>query len=212
MIGENVDPTLASRSLVEVLVDVIKVQGEKVKPLAVAFYGESGSGKSVTAKALSLGLQELGYGVVRLQMDDYFFLPPQQNSQEREKDLSRVGLLEVDLATLDQHIRELKAGANQIQHPIIDFKQSTRVVETLSVPTPLDFIVVEGTYVNYLKEVDVRVFLERTYEETHIHRVARMREPDSELLREVLKIEHRIVQHNRHQADHIISKDFQLLQ
>ncbi len=212
MIGETVNADLADSQLMAELTEVIENDARaKGKPLVVAFYGESGSGKSVTAKALMFSLQAHGKNVVRLQMDDYFFLPPSENSAEREGDLSRVGPREVDLEMLDRHLKELKVGADEIRHPVIDFKNNTRIVERLCVPTPLDFILVEGTYVNLLSQVDLRVFLERTFEETHIHRVARMREPDSDVLKEVLKIEHQIVLGHRSQADHVISKDFRLL-
>jgi uridine kinase len=53
--------------------------------------GESGSGKSETAKALNDALEDEGINCVVLGQDDYFLLPPKSNDKKRREDDTWLG-------------------------------------------------------------------------------------------------------------------------
>ncbi len=211
MIGEKIDISKVSNQLLNDLVGIAE-RSKEVSPstTVISFYGESGSGKSVTAHALEHALEKRGHKVLLFQMDDYFKLPPKLNSQAREKDINHVGPQEVDLELLDNLVLSLKNGQTSIKRPIINFIENTVSQEQVELDSPLDFVIVEGTYLYLLKNDDIKFFIERTYQDTHVHRVSRMREPHTELIQKALEIEHSIISVQSNRANYIISKDFQL--
>ena len=211
MLGEKIDTSKASKILIDDLVKVISPVTKVSKPAIIAFCGESGSGKSVTAKATMQALVEKGLVVYLLQMDDYFRLPPQPTSELRQKSLLHVGPDEVDLQLLDQHIELIKLGHRDFELREMHFKGNQLWMRANDIPKKLDILIVEGTYVSLLEHVDKRIFLQRTYEQTHIHRTARMREPQTELIEKVLKIEHGIVKEFVKMADYVINNKFELV-
>ena len=212
MLGEKIDTTKAKPELIKELAGQLLNQAEQRPghPLAVAIAGESGSGKTVIAHALQEYLLGRGKMILLLQMDDYFILPPRANSARRQESLDNVGMGEVDLVQLDQNLLDIKAGDPQILKPLVDFHNSTKIEIQWDVPTKLDYVFVEGTYVTALNNVDLRIFISRSYQDTHVHRVARQREPQTELIEKVLEIEHQIIQTHKSQADVVISKFFEI--
>jgi hypothetical protein len=58
---------------------------------------------------------------------------------------------------------------------------------------PLQVLIVEGTYVLMLDDLDVRVFLEATHEDTHERRMARNRDIWEPIIDTILGIEHRLI-------------------
>ena len=67
---------------------------------------------------------------------------------------------------------------------------------------------VEGTYALLLAGLDLRVFLEATYEDTRARRKARARDVDSPFVERVLAIEHEIVARQIAVADVVIDGAF----
>ena len=63
----------------------------------VAVCGESGSGKTVTAKSLKMQLRDNGVSSCILHLDSYFKLPPTDNHKQRLAGLEWVGDKEVNL-------------------------------------------------------------------------------------------------------------------
>lgn len=157
----------------------------------VGVAGESGSGKSVTATGLAAALADVGLAAGVLHQDDYFVRPPQTNHRHREADLASVGPGEVDLARLADHVAAFRAGA-EVEGPLVDYP-GDRFVTQRHAFAPLQVLVVEGTYVLGLPDLDVRVFLTATHADTRPRRVARARDVDSPFVERVLAIEHALI-------------------
>lgn len=178
-------------------------------PHVVSIAGESGSGKSVLAAALVEELASRGFQGTALQQDDYFVLPPATNHQARLEDLGWVGPGEVRLELLDNHLRQAIDGAAELVKPLVLFDENRIVEERL----PLEgvrVLLVEGTYTSLLRNVDTRVFIDRTFRETRNARQARGREAQSEFLDRVLELEHRIISRHRERADLVVGRRYDL--
>jgi uridine kinase len=177
--------------------------------LVVGIGGESGSGKSVTAAALARELGAVGVRAGVIHQDDYFVRPPRTNHDYRCVDLSRVGPHEVDLARLQAHVAEFRAGRDGVAAPLSDHATDSFLVQRydFSATTAL---VVEGTYVLRLPEIDVRVFLEASYEDTRERRRARARDVDAPVVERILEIEHAIIAPQAADAHVLIDRDFRI--
>ena len=69
-------------------------------------------------------------------------------------------------------------------------------------------LVVEGTYVLGLDSLDVRIFMEATYTDSHSRRRARGRDVDSPFIERVLAIEHLAIAEQSTLADFLVDAHF----
>ncbi len=69
-------------------------------------------------------------------------------------------------------------------------------------------LIIEGTYVLPLKDMDIRIFLRATHEETRERRRARNRDIDAPIVDSVLRIEHTVISPQMQLADIVIDRDF----
>lgn len=173
----------------------------------VGVAGESGSGKSATASALARALTAAGWPAAVLHQDDYFVRPPRANHAHRLLDLAHVGPHEVDLARLAADVAAFRACRPDVEVPLVDYAADRFVTRSLDC-SALAVLVVEGTYVLRLDDLDVRIFLSATHEETRERRRARARDVDSPFVERVLAIEHRLIAPQAGRADLVIDRDF----
>jgi uridine kinase len=169
--------------------------------------GESGSGKSVTAICLARDLEAEGRATLVLHQDDYFHLPPRTNHEHRMRDLSRVGPQEVQLELLAGHVAAFRSRQANVDGPVVDYPNNRFLTQRLDLTTP-DVLLVEGTYALMLPDLDVRIFLEATHEETRERRAVRNRDIDEPMVDHVLAIEHQIIAAQRGHATLVIGRDF----
>lgn len=172
--------------------------------------GESGCGKSTLAVAIQQELEDKGGKVLILHMDDYFKLPPKSNHQNRLRDIDSIGPQEVHLDMLDCHIEQIRNG-EVLQKPLVDYQKDQIISETINIKN-YSLIIIEGTYVLSLKNIDVRIFMPRTYLDTRSDRLKRARDEMSDFNEEVLKIEHSIIKKHRHMADFLIDKNRRVIE
>ncbi|MEN8145293.1 MAG: hypothetical protein ABFS14_10125 [Gemmatimonadota bacterium] len=172
--------------------------------------GESCAGKSVTAPALAAEFSGAGVQAAVLDQDGYFLLPPRANHLARSTDLSRVGPQEVDLGRLEQHIAAYRDGAEFVDVPVTDRKTDTFVSRRLSL-AGVRVLIVEGTYVLSLPDLDARLFLSGTYQETWDRRRQRNRDQDEPVIGEVLAIEHQLIVTYKEVADIVVDCDLRVL-
>lgn len=169
--------------------------------------GESGSGKSETAKALAEALEARGVACGIYQQDDYFVLPPKSNDKKRREDIAWVGTQEVRLDLLDAHLAAALAGADEVKKPLVIYDDDVITEETMDL-RGLKVLIAEGTYTTLLEHVDTRVFIARTRLETLEARRKRGREAIEPFIEKVLEIEHAIISPQAARAHVVISKDY----
>lgn len=175
--------------------------------LAVSIGGESGSGKSELAIAITEALEEHGIGSLIIQQDDYFVYPPRTNDAKRREDINHVGVAEVRLALLDDHVQAILNGAKTIEKPLVVY-QDNRITKEILPLDGVNIMIVEGTYTTLLKNVHSRIFIDQTYKQTRSARLKRNREPSDPFLERVLEIEHEIISTHKCLADIIITESF----
>lgn len=119
----------AYREDVDTAVEMIANRGEQVKVVIIS--GPSSSGKTTTTIKLGAHLQRLGFNLVTLNVDNYFFdLSIHPRDEFGDYDFETPQALDLDL--INRHLEELIQG-HEVQIPHYDFKTGMRAPET----TPL---------------------------------------------------------------------------
>jgi uridine kinase len=197
--------TAAARAVYGLLAgDIKRTPGRFV----VAVGGESGAGKSEVAAELGRLAAEDGVPAVVIQQDDYFVLPPKTNDRKRREDFAWVGPGEVRLALLDEDLARARDAAEaELTKPLSLFDEDALAAETVPLAGVM-LIIVEGTYVTSLRNVDRRVFIDRDYRATREARAERGREGQDDFLERVLAREHEFVSKLKEGADIVINEDY----
>ncbi len=173
----------------------------------VGVAGESGSGKSVGASSLAHELSAQHYQPRVIYQDDYFVRPPRTNHEFRRLDVdANVGPHEVNLALIAEHIAAFRAGRDVVA-PLVDYPGNRFVTQPMDF-AGADLLIVEGTYVLQLADLDARIFYSATHEETRERRRARNRDIDDPVIDQVLTLEHRLIAPQAQVADLVIDADF----
>jgi uridine kinase len=197
--------TAAARAVYGLLAGEIKRTPGR---FVVAVGGESGAGKSEVAAELARLAAEDGVPAVVIQQDDYFVLPPKTNDRKRREDFAWVGPAEVRLSLLDEDLaRARDAAEDELTKPLSLFDEDTLATETVSL-AGVKLVIVEGTYVTSLRNVDRRVFIDRDYRATREARAERGREGQDDFLERVLAREHEFVSKLKEGADIVINEDY----
>lgn len=191
MIGDNIMLQPRHYRTAEKILDILLPHLANQSRFCVSVGGESGSGKSVTAICLANLLNQQATPTVVLHQDDYFKLPPETNRQARARDLGHVGLAEVNMELIENHIAAFKQYQKEIVKPLVLFKENLIENETVSFEH-CKVLIFEGTYSSLLP-VDFRVFMGRNYIQSHEQRLARGRDVFDDNLNNILAIEHKII-------------------
>jgi uridine kinase len=211
MIGDNLIIKPEYYENASIIVNALKA---KLQPWPAKFVigigGESGSGKSVTAQVLKQQLTAQGLNVIVLNQDDYFKLPPQLNHNKRLESINNVGMHEVHLALIENHLFNFKTNALKIAKPLVNFSANIIMQEVINFQN-IDCCIIEGTYILQLENLDFRIFIDRNFHDTKAARLSRNRESQSEFLESVLEIEHQIIKQYIGVAHLIIQKDYSIL-
>lgn len=181
--------------------------------LVIGFGGESGSGKSETARAVAEALGAQGIGAIMVHQDDYFLRPPYTNLSWRQAGgLERIGPHEVDLPRLAAHIGAFRRGEDNVTGPRVVYAED-RFAERRLDFSGARILCVEGTYVLTLDPLDVRVFLSATHAQTAARRAARARAAEelTPFVARVLAHEHALITPLAARADVIVDADFRIV-
>ncbi len=211
MLGDKLiiekDHKEVAEKLADILIPEIGAPGARY---AITLAGETGSGKSGIAHELAGVLIARGIETILVQQDDYFTRPPGTNYKLRREDMSMVGISEVRLSLLQEHLRRFKdPEAVEITKPLIIFEEDKITEETVSFGKAKAMII-EGTYVSLLEGADKKIFLEKTCEDTLAARILRKRDKIDDLDRKILAVEHDIIFRHKDLADIIINKDYSI--
>lgn len=180
---------------------------DRSSPYAISIAGESGSGKSEMAQALADELTKYQFKSVVLQQDDYFVYPPFTNDSRRREDIHRVGPQEVQLDWIDRNIGAIVDGADSIEKPLVFYEENRIETEKVDVHE-CRAVIAEGTYTSLLKNMHLRLFIDRTYIQTLATRRKRDREASDPFIERVLKLEHDIIKQHKAWADIVINSDY----
>lgn len=200
----------AASVIVFSIIEQIKNKGSR---FIISVAGKSGSGKSETALAIVQELGKHGIKAFVLGQDDYFYLPPKQNSAKRREDLDWLGPhMEVNFEVFEQNILDAAQGFSQITKPLVDYNANTIDFETISLDG-VKVIIAEGTYTSLLKHVDVKVFITRNWLKTLEDRKKRNRgnEVNDVFTEQVLATEHKIIAGHKQLADFIINDEYHVI-
>ncbi len=215
MKGDNISIHEDVRITASCLVQSIRQQiAEHPVRYVLSIAGESGSGKSALGFAVAEALDSQGIRAIVLCQDDYFVLPPKTNDLKRREDPEWLGPhVEVRLELMDQNLRDAIDGEDLLTKPLVFYNENKIENETLSLDG-VKVIIVEGTYTSLLKNVDMRVFIDKDWCDTLDNRKLRNRgsEVGDPFIENVLSIEHKIIAGHRQLADFIITKDNKVLQ
>jgi uridine kinase len=176
----------------------------------IGIAGESGSGKSVTAVCLQKTLHDKGIKALILHMDDYFHLPPTSNHQKRLESLENVGKHEVNLSLLEENILSFKNGVEAMTVPVVNYKLNSILSEIIP-SQGYDVLIIEGTYTFFIENLDFKIYMDRTFEQTREQRASRAREEMSDFIEQVLALEHNIIRPTKVQANVIVDVHYQVL-
>lgn len=177
------------------------------KRRVIGIGGESGSGKSVTALCLAEELRRAGIPTAVIHQDDYFHLPPRANHENRRLDLRNVGPHEVNLDLIRTHCDAFRAGRDNVTAPLVDYPSDRMLAQQLDF-SKTQVLIVDGTYILPLPDMDVRIFLRASHDETRERRRERNRDLDDPMIERVLAIEHEIIKGQAALADVVVSQDF----
>lgn len=206
MIGDKIIPKAHHTAAAEAIYAIVKRSDRDRLTMTIA--GESGSGKSETAVELKRLFEADGRRTYIFHQDDYFHLPPKTNEKSRRRRIKRVGISEVNLTTLDENLRMFRRMPKKtIRKPLVDYEKDEIGVETMD-PKEYEVAIAEGTYTTLLQNSNVRVFIDRDFDDTREHRRERAREEDSPFYDEVLRIEHKIISKHKSFAAIIVNKDW----
>jgi len=211
LIYENIEIKDSYFKLSSALIERFKAQTLlKKEKLVIGIGGESGSGKSITAICLKLQLEKINIHSVTLHLDSYFKLAPKENHKKRKADINWVGSNEVNLDLLQSHIKQFKLNKEKIIVPVVDYEKNMFLQEEIFLKDK-PILIVEGVYAFLLKQLDYKVFMERTYQDTLKQRKKRNREIYDPFVEQVLQIEQNIVRPFKSFADAVVRKDYSLI-
>ena len=214
MKGDQIEINESNITAAATILDRIRPEmGQKTKPYILTIAGESGTGKTTTAHAFVHLLEQENRKALVLTLDDYFIYPPHFNDIQRKKDPSWLGPhKEIHFALLDENLRDAMNGKTSIVKPQVNYYNNTIENIILNI-SQVDMIVVEGTYVSLLKNVNRKVFVLGGPEETLTNRIRRNRgnEVRDEFTENILQTEHKIIAGHRFLADFIIDLDFNVI-
>lgn len=193
-----------STALVDVLTESDLFGRDK---LVIGVCGESGSGKSVTAKCLQIELEKRNISTVILHQDNYYKLPPKENHLKRKESLNWVGTNELKMDLFQSHIEQFKAKKTKVTIPMVNYQDNSFSESTISIEDK-QVLIVEGVYAFYLNNFDFKIFMERTYKGTFEARKARSREVYDAFVEQVLAIEHELVASLGNTADVVVDTNY----
>ncbi len=201
----------AAGLIVPKIIDSIR---NKATRYVITVAGESGSGKSETAKAIAVELEKYEINSVVLGQDDYFLLPPKSNDAKRREDPEWLGPhVEVNLDTLEKNLKDAIGGKAEIVKPLVDYNNNSIEEEKISL-AGIKVVIAEGTYTSLLKNVDTKIFIARSRLDTLAHRQKRNRggEANDPFVEQVLITEHKIIAGHIQLADFVITKNYDVIE
>lgn len=141
--------------------------------------------------------------------DDFYRVPPKQRTKWRQQhSLEHIGIEEYDWQKITQVINDFHSK-NISEMPCVDLL--TDQVDILRTDfKEIDILILEGLY-SLKANVDVKIFIDITYQETKDAQILREKEPHDEFRLKVLEQEHKAIQALKQEASILIDKKFNVI-
>lgn len=198
----------AAASIHDYIREDLKGRDERYRYI-VGISGESGSGKSELSHALGKLLKEDNIRVKVIHTDNYYKIQPLLREEwRRNKGFDKIGLDEYDWVKIRKTIRDFKEE-QECMIPCIDLipEQVDKLITDFS---KIDLLIVDGLYAIDAPEIDMRVFIDLTYQETKINQIIRMKEEMNDFRLHILECEHQAVLSLQPKADLIVNKSYRV--
>ncbi|MBK9292519.1 MAG: uridine kinase [Bacteroidetes bacterium] len=179
--------------------DVVIEELEKVlqPKFIITIGGEVGSGKSTLSYALAMKLKKKGITAKIIDLDDFYKIPPKERKAwRRQHGIESVGPDEYDWQKIN-HVIDDFYNDRESTMPCVDL--ITNDVDTLITNFEgIDLLIINGLYATKIKQSNLKVFIELTYDETKEAQIYSEKEEMTEFRRQILEREHQMVQQLKH--------------
>ncbi len=199
----------AAEAIHKIVMDDLEKKNGRYRYI-VGISGESGSGKSELSHALGKRLKEENIRVKVIHTDNYYKIQPLLREEwRRNKGFDKIGLDEYDWVKIRKTIRDFKEEQECVI-PCIDLipEQVDKLITDFS---KIDLLIVDGLYAIDAPDIDMRVFIDLTYQETKINQIIRMKEEMNTFRLKILEREHQAVVSLKPKADLIVNKAYQVV-
>ena len=179
----------------------------------LAIVGESGSGKSELAHVIAKLLRKDGIITKSIHTDNYYNTHPLERRawRLREGIGKVVGYNEYLWDVIDKNLDDFRNGRFS-EMPCVDLvtEQVDKLITNFG---EVDMLLVDGLYAIKAENVDLRIFIELTYQETKEKHVkdTRGKEVMDEVRWAVLEQEHKMVQALKPLADILVTKEYKVV-
>jgi len=169
---------LAYEKQISEVVELIKRREKELRVVIIA--GPSSSGKTTTTTKISGQLQEAGWNLVALNVDNYFYdLSMHPRDEYGDYDFETPQALDLEL--INDHLQRLVAG-EEVQIPYYDFKTGTRHEAVTSMQVgPQDIILIDSLHGLY-PEMTTGIDEEQKFK-VYIETLLQMKGPDNQFIR-----------------------------
>ncbi len=126
--------------------------------VAIAIFGDYNCGAKAVSEKIAELLDKEDFTVLLINEDDYYRLTPAANLTKRIEDPDWVGVGEVRLELLDNHVYKLLNDKGPVEKPVVKAAEECFDSEQIAA-FHYDLILVYGLYTGFLSEVNYKVFL-----------------------------------------------------
>lgn len=186
-------------------------QIEKVRygRFVVAISGESGSGKTELSHCLADIYKKAGLKAKPLHTDNYYMSLPEVRNEWREAHgRESIGYTEYDWEVINKNIADFRVGA-VTEMPCVDIvtDQVDRLITDFA---KVDVLILDGLYALKTEDVDLRVFIDITYEQTKKAQLRRGKEAQTKFRAMVLEREHEVVTSLKNMGDLFVNLEYKV--
>ncbi|HPE33612.1 MAG TPA: hypothetical protein PLI65_02335 [Bacteroidales bacterium] len=171
--------------------------------MIITISGEVGSGKSTISIVLGRLLTNQGIRAKIIDLDDFYKIPPLERRAWREKHgLQSIGYEEYDWKKVYQNISHFLQN-KVCSMPCVDLI-TNHVDELITDYKGVDLLIINGLYSLKIKEADLKVFIEQSYDKTIEYQHYSLKEKLDSYRLKVLQREHEVVNSLKGLADFFI--------
>lgn len=210
MLGDVLLITEKHKAAAELIVDYILKN--KTHKMMIGISGESGSGKTELSHVIARLLRDEKICAKPIHTDNYYNTHPLDRKEYRVRHGIKnvVGYDEYNWDAISQTLADFKAGRIS-EMPCVDLmtEQVDRLITDFH---DVDMLILDGLYAIKAEELDVKVFIELTYEDTKKKHVkdSRGKEKMDQVRWDVLGQEHEMVSKLEKNANLIVNKNYEV--